>query len=234
MLSRPTPLALGAAAVLALSVAGCNLGVTPPKTTGQVRFIHAVSNGGPFDFYANNKLAVNGLEFGNATSYVVVDSGQAVPFGITIVNQTKPLATTTEAVAAAHTYTLMAVDSMQGLTPLFIPDSNTAPVSTAVKLRVIHAAPSFRAVDIYIVRQGDALPSSPVLANFVFEQVSTYQLKKPGAYFVIATAPGNPAVIAAVDTTANLSNGSVRSIVLMDSKKGGLPLKTIDINDVTR
>ena len=233
MPSRTTPLALGAAAVLAVSVAGCNLG-TANKTTGLVRFVHAVSNGGPFDFYANKTRDVNGLEFQNATSYFVVDSGQAIPFAITKINDTTPLVTTTESVVAAHTYTLMAADSMSGLTPLFISDSNTAPVSDAVKLRVIHAAPSFRSADIYIMLQGSALPASPILSAFLFEQVSQYELKSPGSYYVVATAPGDPNTIAAVDTLSGLGDGTVRTIILLDSKKGGLPLKTITVDDVTR
>ncbi len=234
MPSRTTPLALGAAAGLIVSAIGCNLGTTANKTTGLVRFVHAVSNGGPFDFYANKTRAVNGLEFQNATSYFVVDSGQSIPFAITRINDTTPLATTTESVVAAHTYTLMAADSMSGLTPLFIADSNSAPASNAVKVRVIHAAPSFRNADIYMMIQGDPLPATPTFSGFQFEQVSTYQLKKPGAYYLVATAPGNPNIVATVDTLPNLGNGSVRTIILLDSKKGGLPLKTITVNDVTR
>ncbi len=233
MPSRTTPLALGAAAALAVSVAGCNLG-TANKTTALVRFVHAVSNGGPFDFYANSSREVNGLEFQNATSYFVVDSGQAISFAVTKINDATPLVTTTESVVAAHTYTLMAADSMSGLTPLFIADSNTAPASNAVKLRVIHAAPSFKSADVYIMPQGSALPASPTLSAFLFEQVSQYELKKPGSYYVVATAPGDPNTIAAVDTLPSLGNGTVRTIILLDSKKGGLPLKTITVNDVTR
>lgn len=230
---RTKPLAFAAAGALTVSVAGCNLGVAP-KNTGLVRFVHAVSNGGPFDFYAKNTREVNGLEFQHATSYFVVDSGQAIPFAITKVNDSTPLATTTESVVGAHTYTFMAADSMAGLTPLFISDSNSAPVSTAVKLRVIHAAPSFKTADVYIIKQGEALPSSPTFSAFQFEGVSTYQLKPPASYYVVATAPGNPAVIVAVDTLSNLGNGTVRTVVILDSKKGGFPLATIDINDVNR
>ena len=229
---RTKPLAPVAAGALIVSAVGCNLGVAP-KNTGLVRFIHAVSNGGPFDFYAKGSIKVNGLEFQHATAYFVVDSGQAIPFAITKLNDSTPIASTTESVVGAHTYTLMAADSMSGLTPLFIADSNTAPVSSAVKLRVIHGAPSFKSVDIYIVKQGNPL-SSPTLTGFNFEGVSLYQLVPPAAYYVVATAPGNPAVIVAVDTLPSLSNGSVRTVVLLDSKKGGLPLATIDVNDVNR
>src|SRR5215469_9234652 len=103
---RTKPLALAAAGALIVSAAGCNLGVTP-KNTGLVRFVHAVPNGGPFDFYAKNNREVNGLEFGHATSYFVIDSGSAIPFAITKVNDSTPIATTTESVVGAHTYTFM-------------------------------------------------------------------------------------------------------------------------------
>ena len=229
---RKTSQAVGVAVLIA-SLATCKLG-TANTTTALVRFVHAVSNGGPLDFYANGVRDVNGLEFQNATSYFVVDSGQAIPFSVNIINESTPIVTTTETVTAAHTYTFMAADSMAGLTPLFIADSNTAPSSTAVKLRVIHAAPSFKTADVYLISQGDTLPSAPTFASFQFEQVSQYQLRPPGSYYMVATAPGDRATIAAVDTLSSLGNGTVRTIILMDNKKGGLPLASITVNDVTR
>jgi Domain of unknown function (DUF4397) len=232
MSQRKASLAVGVAVLIA-SLTTCKL-ATANKSTALVRFVHAVSNAGPLDFYADTVRDVNGLEFQNATSYFVVDSGQAIPFSVNIINQTTPIVTTTETVAAAHTYTFMAADSMAGLTPLFIADSNTAPSSTDVKLRVIHGAPSFKTVDIYFINQGDTLPSTPALGSFQFEQVSQYQLKKPGSYYMVATAPGDPTTIATVDTLSSLGNGTVRTIILMDRKKGGLPLASITVNDVTR
>jgi hypothetical protein len=229
---RSVSLRLGAAAALVASATACKV-TSAPKSTALVRFVHAVSNGGPFDFYANNTRQVNGLPFQHATSYFTLDSGQAVTFAVTRLNDTTPLVTTTETVVAAHTYTFMAVDSMAGLAPLFVSDSNTAPSATAVKLRLINAAPSFKLADIYIVSQGNAL-GTPTLSAFGFEQVSTYQLVPPGSYFVFATAAGNPLTVAAIDTLSNLPNGSVRTIILMDSKSGGLPLATVTVNDVTR
>jgi Domain of unknown function (DUF4397) len=229
---RKVPLTIGAVAALTTFATGCK--VTAPQNTALVRFVHAVSNGGPLDFYANGTRDVNGLEFQNATAYFVVDSGSAIPFAIAIINDTTPVLTTTETVQGAHTYTFLAVDSMAGLTPLFVSDSNTAPDKNDVKLRLIHAAPSFKSVDLYIVKQGAALGTSPNFSSFNFEQVSTYQLVSPGSYFIVATAPGNVGTIAAVDTLSGLGTGSVRTIILMDSKNGHLPLKMVTVNDVTR
>jgi hypothetical protein len=228
---RRMPFTIGAAAALTALVAGCK--VTAPKNTGLVRFVNAVSNSGPLDFYANSAKDVSGLEFQNATSYFVVDSGASVPFSIAKLNDTTPLVTTAFPLPGAHTFTLMAADSMAGLTPLFIADSNSAPDKSAVKLRLIHGAPSFKSVDIYLLKQGQAL-GTPTFSAFAFEQVSTYQLVPPGSYYAVVTPPGNPASVVAVDTLSGLGNGTVRTIIIMDSKKGHLPLATITINDVTR
>lgn len=228
---RRVPLMIGAAAALAVSITACK--ATSPKNTALVRFVNAVSNSGPLDFYANKTRDVNGLGFQSATSYFVVDSGQSIPFAIARLNAPTPVVTTSEVVTAVHTYTFMAADSMAGLTPLFIPDSNSAPDKSAVKLRFIHGAPSFPAVDIYIAKQGTAA-TAPTLSDLAFEHWSTYQLVSPGSYYVVATPPGNSATIVAVDTLSGLGNGTVRTIILMDSKKGGLPLATVTVNDVTR
>jgi hypothetical protein len=235
MRARNAHRTLGVVAVLIASVTGCKM-TSAPKTTALVRYIHAVTNGGPFDFYTDGTREVNGLEFRSATDYFVIDSGTSVPFEVTRINAgaSAPLITTNESVLAAHTYTFMIADSMSDLTPLFISDSNTAPNSKAVKLRLIHAAPSFRTVDIYIVSEGSALGATPTLGDVNFEQVSTYQIVPPGSYEVVFTAPGNPSAIAADDTLASLGTGTVRTIILMDSKTGTLPLSVVTVNDATR
>jgi hypothetical protein len=235
MRARHTHRTLGAVAVLIASVTGCKM-TSAPKTTALVRYIHAVTNGGPFDFYTDGTREVNGLEFQSATDYFVIDSGSAVPFEVTRINAgaSAPLITTNEQVLAAHTYTFMIADSMSDLTPLFIADSNTAPSKTAVKLRLIHAAPSFRTVDIYIVKEGAGLGAAPTMSDVNFETVSTYQVVAPGSYEIVYTAPGNPSAVAADDTLASLGSGTVRTIILMDSKTGTLPLSTVTVNDATR
>jgi Domain of unknown function (DUF4397) len=228
---RRMPLTMGAAAALTALVTGCK--VTAPQNTALVRYVNAVSNSGPLDFYANNTEDVTGLEFQNATDYFVVDSGPAIAFSIAKLNDSTPLVTTREQLPGAHTFTLMATDSMAGLTPLFIADSNTAPDKSAVKLRFIHAAPSFKFADVYLIGQGQKLVS-PTFASFGFEQVSPYQVVPPGSYYFVATAPGDAAAVVAVDTLSLLTDGTVRTVILMDSKNGRLPLATVTIDDVTR
>ena len=230
---RYVPLSLGAAAVVAAFAVGCKP-ADAPKSTALVRYVHAVSNGGPFDFYANNTRDVNGLQFQNATSYFTVDSGQAIAFAVSRINADTPLFTTSENVQGGHTYTFMAADSMSALTPLFISDSNTAPNTKRVKLRVIHAAPSRKLLDVYISPLGQALAVPATLSNMNFEQVSQYDLVPPGSYEVVATAPGNPDSIAAFDTLSGLGSGTVRTIILLDSKTAGQQLNMITVNDVTR
>jgi len=230
---RSVPLSLGAAVVVVAFAAGCKV-TSAPKTTALVRFVHAVSNGGPFDFYANNTRDVNGLEFQKATSYFTVDSGQAILFSVSRINADTPLFTTSENVMPGHTYTFMAADSMSALTPLFVSDSNTAPNNSRVKLRVIHAAPSLKLLDVYIAPLGQTLTVPATLSNMSFEQVSQYQVVPAGSYEVVATQPGNPDSIAAFDTLTGLSTGTVRTIILLDSKTAGAQLSTITVNDVTR
>lgn len=228
---RRMPFTIGAVAALTALVSACK--AIAPKNTGLVRYVNAVVNSGPLDFYANNTRNVNGLEFPDATDYFVVDSGPSVSFSITKLNDSTPLVTTKEGLPGAHTFTLIAADSMAGLTPLFVADSNTAPDKSAVKLRFIHVAPSFKNVDVYLIGQGQKLVT-PTFASFGFEQVSTYQVVPPGSYYFVATPPGNAAVVVAVDTLSVLSNGTVRTVILMDSKNGQLPLVTRTVDDVTR
>lgn len=228
---RSMSLTIGAAAALTALVAGCK--VIAPKNTGLVRYVNAVSNSGPLDFWANGKEVEAGLPFPEATDYSVVDSGPAIAFAITKLNDSTPLVTTNEQLPGAHTFTLIAADSMKGLTPWFFPDSNTAPLKSAVKLRFVQAAASFKNVDVYLIPQGEKL-GTPTFASFGFENVSPYQVVPPGSYFFVATPPGNPAVVLAVDTLSVLGNGTVRTVILMDSRKGTLPLITRTVNDVTR
>jgi Domain of unknown function (DUF4397) len=225
------PLTIGAAAALIALMTGCK--VTAPQNTALVRYVNAVSNSGPLDFYASQTEDVTGLEFQHATDYFVVDSGPAAAFAVANLNDSTPLVTTKQQLPGAHTFTLMAADSMADLTPLFIADSNTAPDKSAVKLRFIHAAPSFKYADVYLIGQGEKL-GTPTFASFGFEQVSPYQVVPPGSYYFVATAPGDPAAVVAVDTLTLLTNGTVRTVILMDSKNGRFPLATITVDEVTR
>jgi hypothetical protein len=228
---RRMPLTIGAAAALIALVAGCK--DIAPKNTALVRYVNAVANSGPLDFWANGTRVENGLPFPEATDYAVVDSGPAIKFAIAKLNDSTPLVTSTEQVPGAHTFTFIAADSMKGLTPWFFPDSNTAPLKSGVKLRFVQASPSFKFVDVYLVPQGEKLVS-PTFASFGFENVSPYQVVAPGSYFFVATPPGTPATVLAVDTLSVLGDGTVRTVILMDSKDGKLPLITRTVNDVTR
>jgi hypothetical protein len=233
---RKVPLALGTVAVLAVVATNCNnsKGGGPtglPPGTSLVRFVHAVADAKAFDFYANDSLAVPGLVYFKGTAYVSVDSNSAMPIKVTpLIDTTSVLINTTEPVTVGHTFTFYAVGPSASISTLFTSDSNTAPTTTAIKLRVVHVAPSVASLDVYISPLGSARPATPTIAGLLFKTPSAYQLVAPGDYEVRLTVAGDT-VVAVDDTLAGLTNGAVRTIVAMDSTGGGLPIKAINLPD---
>ncbi|GEM_PF-2205999 len=242
MRGRSVPLALGVAAVFAVGSTSCSSSggggggggggpTQPPAGKALLRFVHAVADARAFDFYAENSKAISGLVFLKGTSYIVEDTSSAAPIQVTPKgDSTHVLINTTVTITPNHTFTFYAVGPAANITTLFTSDSNTAPVTTAIKLRFVNVAPSGGALDVYASAVGDTLPTTPLIGGLQFKAASVYQLLAPGSWEIRMTQAGSRTV--AVDDTLNsLNNGAVRTVVVMDNLGGGLPLHAINLPD---
>ena len=119
--------------------------------------------------------------------------------------------------------------------PLFT-DSNTAPTSGNVSVRVIHAAPSwstlFGNMDVWIVGAPFSIGgTAPTVSALGYTKASSYTSAPAGTYEVIATQPGVPlGIITGGPFTFN--SGNVRTVVFVDAPTGGLFGTPLVLNDV--
>jgi len=238
---RMSSLALGAAAGAAI-VTGCSTShsgsasnpiTTPPANQALLRFIHGVADSRALDVYVNGSKVIGGLVYLKGTAYEVVDSGSAkiqwLPLGDTAYADI--VLDTTVEISPNHTFSFYAVGPKATISPLFTPDSNTAPKNGDIKLRVVNVAPGAAgAVDVYITPLGDSLPATPTIAALPFKTASLYQLETPGDWEIRITAPDSTTVMVD-DTLSGLAGGAVRTAVVMDNLGGGLPLHAINLPD---
>jgi hypothetical protein len=234
-------LALGAAAGIVIAVgcstshsgSGSNPITTPPANQALLRFVHGIADARAMDVWVNGAKVIPGLVYLKGTSYEVVDSGLArvewIPKDDTV-GADVVLDTTVE-ISPNHTFSFYAVGPKAGITPLYTPDSNTAPKNGDIKLRVVHIAPGAAgALDVYVTTLGDSLPAAPTIAGLGFKTASLYQLETPGDYEIRITLAGSRTV-AVDDTLSGLTAGAVRTAVVMDNLGGGQPLHAINLPD---
>lgn len=108
-----------------------------------------------------------------------------------------PLATISSDFLKNSYYTVVTLGAAPAVALLTLQDGDTAPSSGNFKLRMIQAAPTTPAVDIYITAQGAGIGgATPILSDFQFGQVTQQYLPlSPGPLEIQVTPHGNPSKI---------------------------------------
>lgn len=210
-----------------LAVTGCGSG-----SSAYVKSIHASPGAPNVDVQVGSKYAAQNIAYGTATSsYAKVDTGTNEAIQVFATGSTtKPVITETQTLNANQYYTVIALNTPSSLQLAIENDDLTAPTSGNCKLRVVHAAPSAGAVDVYVTAPGVSLtnpmnPVKPVLSNFTFGTVTQYLEVPAGSYEVRVTPTGNPSVVA-IDTGATgvpLTAGDIYTAVALNPNPSSNP-----------
>ncbi len=235
---RAVPLILALTA-LSFFATGCG-----SSNSSQVRFVHAIRDGGPLDIEVNaTKVFTNVafLGFQPASGYTKVSSGSVTVAGLTTGTTTQVFSSTAR--LGSGQYTLIATGSESGtngagVNLLSISDNNAAPATGNVEFRVIDASQTGGTVDIYILSNpvSSGIQPPATISGLAYTQASGY-ISLPynsagSGYTMYVTSAGttNPLF----SQTLNTPTGSIRTLVLTDVQNGGsmnpVALELSDLN----
>ncbi len=197
----------------------------------KIRFINASPNAPAFNVLIDGKTVINGLGFGFSTAYMTVSSGsrllQFQPVGTT--NNTL-MPTVNIAGGTNNTYILEGfLNNIKGVQYV---DNQTAPASGNAQVRIINAAASVGATDIYLVPSGTDPTSVPATAsNVQLGGATSYITETAGPYVIFFTQPGFPNNIFIDSGTLTFNSLQNRTVVGLSNPQGGFSSITLaDLN----
>jgi hypothetical protein len=191
----------GAALLGVLALAGCgdDDDDNGPAAEGSVRAIHFSPDAPAVDIKVDGDQVLSGVTYTQASDYLAVPAGDRT-FRVEAVGSDAAAIEATVPVADGVDYTLIAIDNVASIEPLYLTDDNTAPPSGQARVRVIHGAPGVGAVDVYFAPAAAPVFNTPSLVNFAFGAVSTlpnnggnYITVPAGNYIVRVVPTGQPA-----------------------------------------
>lgn len=224
--------ALAALALTALAATACDDDdSTSPNLKAEVRFVHAAQGTDTVDFRVEDAQARADVSYGDAVSaYSEVASG-SLKLAARLTDGTTDLASATQTLQSAHQYTAVLLKQAAGEAIVTFADTNTAAGSGKTRLRVINAAPAAASVDVYVTDADDDLAdATATLTDVQFEKASKYVEVTEGTQRVRFTTKGTKTVVLDIED-AELPDGGVRTIVLLDDDAGGTPLQSITAED---
>jgi hypothetical protein len=250
MAHRTRFVALAAAALLA----GC--GTTDaadpliPEQFGRVRFVNLITDATRVPVNAvleSLPFGVN-LAYGGTTPSSLPAPANAIYSPVLAGTRTLLLKRTADTlvtvatfplqVANATTYTVYATGGAlaSAVTAFVTTDTNSAPATGQVRVRVVHLAPSAGNVDVFVTAVGaDLALATPALSNVPL-RASAYLAVAAGTYQVrvvpAGTAPASRAASVAINlpSVALPANGA-RTLIAADSPTGGAPFRLIPLVD---
>ena len=182
-----------------------------------------------FDDAPSVPLTAN-LAYGVATDYRAVTTG-AHELNVRRTSDTTLVVLDAPLDVALNTdYTVLATGLLPDLLPVVLTDDNAAPAAGEGKLRIVNAAPSAGAVDVYVTAPdvADISALAPTVSGLGFRSASAYLALAAGAQRVRVTGAGTQTVL--LDTAAPavalaLAAGQIRTVLVLDKPGGGQPLQ---------
>jgi hypothetical protein len=131
---------------------------------------------------------------------------------------------------AGTRYSVYATGLLASITPYVLVDDNRS-VSTAAKVRVVHAAPSAGPVDIYVTPPGAGIATAtPAFSNVPLRAETGYVSLAGGTYDVTVTPTGTKTA-AIGPATITVLDGGVYTAAARDATGGGPPFGLILLDD---
>jgi hypothetical protein len=211
---------LGAVALAAGALSGCQSIDVNSSNAAQVRVFNASPDSSGFDFYTGKTGIVYNLGFPLQTTYVSLNPGTQT---ITTdqAGTTQVLASSAASMGSQKAYTVIASNVVANLQETIFTDQNFAAPLGQVAVRVINAATRISPVDIYLVPSGGKLSTTiPVATNVTFNGNSGYIDIPVGIYSVAilptGTSPGGSTTLF-YGTQANFASGCALTVLVFDT-----------------
>jgi len=218
--SRRVRVFVGAMAVGALLMVGCQSIDMSPENAAQVRVIAASPDAGSMDFYAGGSALAYSVDFGAASTYVPLPAGN-VRLSANTANTNQMLIASNAPLVAGRQYTAVVTNVAASLQETIYADQTTPAPTGDVAVRVIDAATRAGNVDLYMVPAGEKLKATAaVRAGVAFGASTGYVLVPAGTYSLVVvsagTAPTNQALPLMTAPQTSYAAGAVRTVVLVD------------------
>ncbi len=241
-MSRLFKVPLFALALVVLCVLATSCGSKP--STAQCRVVQTIPDAPDnLDISLNGKPVSTNVGFGATLPASGYKSGPvgSDPIEVFLTGTTTAVINSTALnLSSGSQSTILLTGLYAAPTVIALPDNNTAPLSGQAEVRIIDASPSAPpSLDVYVVTPGtDISQVEPIIPSLSFGQASIYvSLTIPSSGFaqtmMIVTASGSKTQL--INQSYLLSNGQIRTIVLVDVSPGAdalsfFPLELNDLN----
>jgi hypothetical protein len=207
----------------------------PQTSTAQVRVVHVSSDAPAVDILLDGNLAFQSLRYKDYTNYA------AVPVGTheikVNVSGTSTTVLTTMVTLGTNAYTFYAMGKVapapggRGLTLIGTGDNVSMPDSASVRVRVVHAASTAPAVDVYVTAPFAPLGDAPLLTNVPFT-FGAASVTVPAADYQARVTPTGTTTVAINSGRVRFTGGTARTVVALDPPAEGAPFEFLVLNDV--
>jgi hypothetical protein len=212
---------MGLALVAVLGLAACSDDDGPTEiVTGRVRAVHLSPDAPAVDVLLDGTEVLSGVTYLISSEYLDVPTGDRT-FRVEPTGTNTAVIEATVPVGEDIDYTLLAVNTVENIEPLYLTDDNTAPAPGQARIRVLHGAPSVGNVDVYVTAPGAAL-GTPTLTNVPFKGASGYLAVPAGRYQVRVTPTGVPGTVA-INQEINAPANVVATAIAVERQGGGAP-----------
>ena len=171
-----------------------------------LRVIHTSYDAPDVDVYVDGSSAATNLAYGISSGYFSRAAGTR-NVDITQAGSPTPIAQVDVTMAPSSYYTVFAVDELSLIDAIYSKDERT-PVSTAVKMRFVHASPDAPTVDIKL----NAGTGTALFSGVSFKDITSYIQQTGGSFSFVVTAAGDTNEVIAYQAVT-LSNNNAYSIV---------------------
>jgi hypothetical protein len=187
------------------------LGLEAASSDACLRLVHAASDAPPVDVYVNDAQIAQNLEFGTATEYVAVPSGEGRGVRVTATGTPveEAVIDTSLDFDPGQAYEMLVTGTGDDLEAT-ITGTDLRPVAEGqARLRVIHASPDAGAVDIGVKGNEDNL-----FEGIDFRDASDYIVVDAGEY-PIEVRPGGENMTVALESDTTFEEGVTYDLVAL-------------------
>jgi hypothetical protein len=198
-----------------------------------VRVLHASPDASNVDVLVDDQVVLSNVSYKQASEFLSVLVGtrnvkvNEAGTSNTVINEDLTL-------AFDSFTTIIATNFLAQIEPLVLPDENTPPSGSVLKIRVVHSAPSAPPVDVYVTTPGaDINAATPTLSDVAFTEFSDFLEIPEDDYQIRVTTVGSkdPVFDSGLLT---LEAGSILTAVAVDATGGASPISLVVLtNDPT-
>ncbi|HEX6134898.1 MAG TPA: DUF4397 domain-containing protein [Longimicrobiales bacterium] len=213
-----------------LAAAACGETTGPDlQLDSAVRVVHAAPETPRLDVILQGETRAQ-LEYAEVSEYFTVGAG-ARELQLNAAGSTTPLIEVDTTFAMDAHYTVLAAGRAGSIQPIILEDDPTPADTGQARIRLVHAAPTAGAVDIYVTEPGIELTSStPTLTNVDFGATSDYMVLDARTWRVRVTVAGTQTILIDLPLLV-LSSTRVFTVVMMDTMGSGPPHGLIVLSD---